>query len=249
MRKYLILILPVLLIYAACGKKPGTSIQTRENMLRKGKWKMSSGTLTMKLPSGADTVLNYMNWIPSCRQDDYLVFDSGFVGAIFSGGTKCNASDPDSISFVWQLTNNQNYINLYNGFDFFYGAFESINPYRFDTLQQSPTLVLDTLHGILDTALGYTRTVPVLDTIWTLRFDTLPLPATSIYNAMITSFSQSSFTITYSLTLPPYTEYPDSTGHHTGYLLDTNSPPDTLGDYNPIYRADTFKYKVTYTNF
>ena len=120
--------------------------------------------------------------------------------------------------------------------------------FRFDTLQQSP-LVLDTLHGVLDTTAGYTRVVIILDTIWKRQFDSVSLPVTAVYNAAVTNFSQSSFTLSYTLVLPPITSYPDTTNHHTGWIIDnTTTPPDTL-DYLPIYRADTFKYNVTYTNF
>ena len=73
MKKYLLLAVSLILIFAACNKKPGTPTATRESMLRSGKWKITSGTLTVRLSNGGDTVLNYMNWIPACRQDDYLV--------------------------------------------------------------------------------------------------------------------------------------------------------------------------------
>jgi opacity protein-like surface antigen len=248
MKKYLLLAVSLILIFAACNKKPGTPTATRESMLRSGKWKITSGTLTVRLSNGGDTVLNYMNWIPACRQDDYLVFDSGYHGAIFSNSTKCNASDADSISFLWQFSNSFNNLSLYNGFDFFYGISDSVLAFRFDTLQQSP-LVLDTLHGVLDTTAGYTRVVIILDTIWKRQFDSVSLPVTAVYNAAVTNFSQSSFTLSYTLVLPPITSYPDTTNHHTGWIIDnTTTPPDTL-DYLPIYRADTFKYNVTYTNF
>ena len=253
MKKYLILSLSLILLFAACNKKPGASAPTREDILRSGKWKITSGTLTVTLPNGKDTTLNYMDWIPSCRQDDYIVFDSGIHAALFSNSTKCNVSDPDSISFQWLFTSNYSYLTMDHGFDFFYGISDSVLPFRFDTLQQSP-LVLDTVHGVLDTdaaalAAGYTRVLIVLDTVWKLQFDTVAMPTTAIYNAQVTNFTESSFTISYSLTQPPITSRPDTTGFHTGWIIDnTTTPPDTA-DFQPIYRPDVFRYKVTYTKY
>jgi hypothetical protein len=243
MKKYLILALSLILIYSACSKKP-TTVPGRKDNLRTGKWKIASGTVTVKLPDGRDTTLNYMNYIPLCHQDDYFVFNSDLYGAWFNGDIRCNVGDPDSIKFSWVLGNNNNTLSLYNSDHLFYALHDSIYPYRFDTVNFSP-LELDTLYGVHDTVEGYDRVLVILDTIWEAHYDSLKSVAnTDIFNAVITDFSQSSFTLHFTY----YSWYHDTTNHHTGMNIYPGTPPDTV-DLNPILKRDTFKYKVTYTNF
>lgn len=243
MKKYLILTLSLVSIIAACSKK-ATTTDNRENMLRNGKWSISSGTITLRLPDGRDTVLNYLNFLPECHKDDYLVFHSGTDAAYFSGSVVCSPSDPDSTTFKWGFSNNQNNLSLYNGFDFITTVTERINPFAYDTISQSP-LVLDTLHGVNDTLEGFTRSVIVLDTFWKVVFDQTAINHTNISNGTISSFSQSSFTINFWIV----STYPDSTGHHTGAIIRWDaSPVDTL-DFDPIIRPDTLKYSLTYRNY
>src|SRR3954454_20812879 len=99
--KYFFLTLSVILIFTACNKTP-TVTANRENILRSKKWKLSSGTLTVKKPNGRDTNLKYLDFIPDCYKDDYLTFDSMRHGTVFTGAVSCNAADPASHSFVWQ---------------------------------------------------------------------------------------------------------------------------------------------------
>ncbi len=234
MKKYFLLTLPVILILAvvACNKTPTPSTPGRADMFRVGKWKISGGTFTKRLPDGHDTVLTYLNFIPDCHKDDYIIFDSGLNAAVYSGSNKCNPSDADHIPFVWQLKNNGNNIDLYSGFNNLYSCWETIMPYYFDTLQNNssdtPPLILDTLIGALDTPKrGHNI---VLDSMWNVHLDTMATPQISIYNAIITNFSQSAFTIKFSV----ISTYPDSTNNHA-----------TI----PITRPDTMKYIVTYSNF
>jgi hypothetical protein len=49
--KYFYLALSLVLLTVACNKKPAES-DSREDILRKGKWKLSSGRLTVNKPDG-----------------------------------------------------------------------------------------------------------------------------------------------------------------------------------------------------
>ncbi len=245
MKKFSIFTLAVLAVIAACNKKPNPA-PNKEDILRAGKWSISSGKVIVKLPNGKDTTLNYLDYMPWCRRDDYMRFQEGQTAAIFTSGNKCSVADPDSIFFNWYFSNNETNLSMYNGFDFIYGIKEYIKPFRFDTLQQSPYLILDTIHGILDTEFGYYRTIPILDTIWEVRFDSIGLKHTDLYNAKITEFSQSSFTLNFWV----YTTYPDSTGYHTGMFTYTDALTGMLDtiDWEPTMRADTHKYTIKYIN-
>jgi len=233
MTKYLVITLSLaVILFAACSKKATPSVATYGDWLRNSKWKIASGTLTMKKPNGQDTILNYLNWIPTCHLDDYFGFNTPTTGAYFNGSVVCDPSQPDSFSFTYALSDDAKYLSLYNNDHFYYSVTESILPYVFDTLQWNPYLILDTLYGVNDTAAGYTRTVIVLDTIWNLNFTSTPVINTTIVNAPITNFTANTFTLYFTL----LAQYPDSTNMHAG-------APDS----NPIIRQDTFKYNINYT--
>jgi hypothetical protein len=215
MTKYFILSLSMaMLFFAACSKKATPSADSQSDMLRKGKWRITSGKLTVKLPNGKDTMLDYPSWIPFCHRDDYFVFNSAGKGAVFNGGITCNPGEADSISFDWTLSNSGNYLSLYNSFHLYYSVTESILPFSVDTVSIDPEIVLDT--------------------VWRLHFDTTSVVNTDIMNGVISNFSQSSFTLDFKL----IAQYPDSLLLHEGL-------PYSM----PIIRPDTFKYKVTYSNF
>jgi hypothetical protein len=246
MNKFAILILSVVVITASCSKN-STPIAGRSDMLRTGKWSIESGTVTFKLPSRRDTTVNYLTFLPSCRHDDYLVFHDNQDASIFSNTVKCNPGDPDSVTFRWGFANNNNNLSLYHGFNFVYGITDTLLPFKFDTLHFPPNLELDTLYGVNDTLAGFTRSLIVLDTIWTNRYDSLPLPFADVYNSQVVSFSQAAFTINFTM----YGYSPDSTNHHTGLnpIVDGSGGPAGFIDSPVIYRLDTFKYSITYKNF
>jgi hypothetical protein len=184
-----------------------------------------------------------MKFIPDCYKDDYLVFDSLFYGRRFTGTLTCSAADPQYFLFNWHFKETENLLDLYNGFNNLYAIADTVQPYRIDTLQQNPW-VLDTLHGYLDTLPGQIRKVPVLDTIRRLRFTGIPLGQSTagnpigsydIYNAVVTNFSSSSFTLTFSAKA----SYPDTTHFPSGLLWS-----------NPVrISEDTIHYSLIYTNF
>ncbi len=228
--KYFFLALSVVILFAACSKTT-TPASSTISILTTGKWKISNGTLMLRKPNGIDTTLNYLPWIPLCHQDDYIRFSSATTGYSYPGAILCDPSE-DSTTFTWNLMSGGTTIS-FQGFNFSYAASYSVNqPYFFDTISKTPTLVLDTVVNVA--AALATGGVVVLDSTWTLKFDTGAVSGFEIYNATLTSLTQSAFTLNYAV----YTNYLDTTNHHTG-------PPDAL----PISRPDTIYFSVTYTNF
>lgn len=227
--KYFFLTLTLVIILVSCAKKPVIN-PSREDMLRTGRWKISAGKLYCRLPSGKDTLLDYLNYVlPDCYKDNYIVFDSLFYGAVFTGATRCDASEGDQIPFRWRLTNNDNNMDLYHGFYSIYAVTDTIRPYHFDTTSFDP-LVLDSLVKAEDTAFGYFKSLVVLDTIWDFKVAPLAIPNYDIYDAAITNFSQSSFTLNFSY----ITKYLDSTNHRA---------------ISPRLLPDTLRYIITFSNY
>ena len=218
--KKLFITCSVLLILVACSKKPVIT-PSREDMLRTGKWKVSSGTVHGRMPNGKDTAIDYVKFVmPDCIKDNYLVFDSLYKGNMFNGALRCDSGQGDRIPFSWRLTNNGNNIDLYNGLNFLYAYNDTLLTYHFDTLSFDP-LILDSLVKAIDTTPGFVKALIVLDSIRDLKVTPIALPTYSIYDASITEFSQSAFTLHFSY----ITKYLDTTG---GHLSTPRSLPDTL---------------------
>lgn len=207
--KYFFLTLSVVVLLASCAKTP-TINNNRQSALRKGTWKVTSGTLTLRKPNGVDTTLNYMDWIPDCHRDDYVRFDSLNIAYIFPGSTKCDPSAADSTKFLWKLENGETTMSLYNGFSNTFGVVESIVlPFYFNTEH---------------------------DSTWNLRFTPSTILQLDIYAAGVTNFSSSSFTLNYAA----ITTYPDSTGHHTGYDATNNIDMDPIIRPDTVHYSVTY---------
>lgn len=235
--RYLIAALLITVVFFACKQTPPTHAVGREDMLRKGKWRISKGTLTAKVLGGRDTTFDLVGFIiPSCHQADYIVFDSQYNGTIFYAGNCDSVGGGRQFPFQWRLTNNGSNLDLYNVFDVFRFT-EAIGPVYFDTISTSP-LQLDTVYTHLDPVTNvYTQVV--LDSMWR---DTIVASNIvnglyvqsavnqDIYDAAITNFSQSSFTIQFT---------------ELYFYLDTSNNHANM----PRQVQDTLRYNVTYTNF
>lgn len=233
--RYIFLALSLVVLIAACNKEPDPATPTRENLMRAKKWKISGGTMTVKNPNGKDTALEYMKFVDTCYWDDYIKFDSLHFGGLYTGAQKCNPSDPESRSFTWRLYGpNDDYIDLFDGFNTIFAVNTSILPYHFDTLEKSP-LKLDTIVGRLDTIPGFIKTFIVLDTIRELRFTPYKIPNFTIYGAEIRDFTENSFKLKFSFK----TTRLDSTNAHAG-------APFNL---EPLVLPDTADYLLTITPF
>ncbi len=232
--KYFFLFLSAIVLLTACTQPSPEVTPSTENLMRSRQWKLSGGTMTVKKPDGKDTNLQYLDFIPDCYKDDYMKFDSAHFGLYFTGGEKCDASDPDSRAFTWRLYNNDRYIDLFDGFNSIFAVTQNIEPYRFETLSTAP-LELDTIIGRLDTTPGFLKQFIVLDTIREVHFTSYPIHEYDLYGAELVDFTEGSFKLKFSFK----TRRLDSTNFHAG-------PPE---NYPPIDLPDTTDYLLTYRAF
>ncbi len=226
------LALSVVVVLASCNQTP-TVTPNRENLMRAKKWSLSSSsTITVKKPNGKDTTIKYMDYLPDCYKDDYLRFDSNHFGRNFLASKSCSIADPEFENFTWRLWNNDNYIDLYDGFNRVFALTCTIEPYHFKVIKDVP-LEYDTVIGRLDTIPGFLKQFIVLDTIRELRYTAYKIQHFDIYGAEITDFTESSFKLNFSFK----TKRLDSTNYHGG-------APNNL---DPIVVDDTAHYSLVFT--
>lgn len=112
--RYCLLFLLALSVFASCTKTE--TPESKEDMLRAGKWWIESGTkVTHKpYPEKDDTAAMEM---PECKNDDRLVFRDGTAGGHTTGGEKCGP-ELDEYAFTWGLTDNDTKMYLYDVLSF-----------------------------------------------------------------------------------------------------------------------------------
>jgi len=198
MKQFLFAILTLSVMFAACTKEVTPSL-SREDMLRKGKWRISSSKVTLTAPNGKPITVDYGAYRKKCIVDNVLRFDSLNKGAVLNGGTSCSIADADSIGFIWYLSNNQQSITLHN----YYLMIDNVNQF-----------------------LAYNG----VDSVWEWKLDSAITSESNIVDAGLTDFSQSSFTINYSL---------------PGVWLDTSGGMQV----SPVIKPDTYNFQIKYSNF
>ena len=109
--KYFLLSALILIGFASCEK--ATTPESREDELRKGKWKKIAGTEEWDPAIGEDKLINYFAALDTCKKDDYLVFGTNFSVSQFTG-VRCDNSEPEEIPFRWDLYDNGKSINFWS---------------------------------------------------------------------------------------------------------------------------------------
>jgi hypothetical protein len=92
-------------LLVSCDK--GTKEPTTEELLMKLPWKFSKAT--------ANTT-DVSAFVTPCNKDNLITFLTGSAGVktgkLNEGATKCNATDPDNIDFVWTYDANFNKLKI-----------------------------------------------------------------------------------------------------------------------------------------
>ena len=108
----------LLLTFSACQKSGDDGMPNnpdKTQLITSSAWKYSNagldndnnGTKDMDIPAGLVT---------SCDTDNTLTFKSDNTGIMNEGATKCTPTDPQSVNFTWNFTNNGNSMNVSTAF-------------------------------------------------------------------------------------------------------------------------------------
>lgn len=100
----------ILLAIAACKKDKDGDKNTPMDLITSATWKID----TMGFDTNADGAIDVEMAPPleSCDLDNTLTFFSDSTGIFSEGPTKCNAANPETIPFDWELKSNNTVINL-----------------------------------------------------------------------------------------------------------------------------------------
>ena len=102
-----------LIVLGSCQKDDDDtpSPKTKTELIASSAWKYNeakidsdnNGTGDVALPAGV---------IEACQTDNTIVFANNGTGTVNEGPTKCDATDPSSVPFTWNLGSNESVINF-----------------------------------------------------------------------------------------------------------------------------------------
>ena len=100
---FLTVLVASLFLLSSCDKDSNNTPKTKTQLISQGSWKFQSATV-----GGADA----SSMITACQRDNILVFAAAGTGTASEGATKCNGSDPDSFSFMWNFLNSETTLHI-----------------------------------------------------------------------------------------------------------------------------------------
>ena len=93
------------LFFTNCNKNDNPLPSNTDHITR-SPWKFDKAT------SGGGDISGLVN---ACYKDNVTTFLANGNGTLDEGTTKCNSSDPQSVNFTWNFTNNGSTLNVTGG--------------------------------------------------------------------------------------------------------------------------------------
>ncbi|MFL5741721.1 MAG: hypothetical protein ACJ75B_15955 [Flavisolibacter sp.] len=107
--KYLMAIALCLMI--SC-KKSNNNEPSKTDTISEKPWKFSSGGIDYNKDGTVDLNFSTLAIIPPCVLDNTASFKSDGTGIADEGATKCDPANPQTSSFTWKFTNNDQSIQI-----------------------------------------------------------------------------------------------------------------------------------------
>lgn len=120
MKKTLLILASVTLLFSACSKKDdnnGGGVTGAASNLTTGKWIITSSTSIVQYPNpiGPKTIDLWATFT-ACQKDNQYIFNTNNTNTTDEGATRCNPSDPQQITGgTWSLSNNNTVLTLTDG--------------------------------------------------------------------------------------------------------------------------------------
>jgi hypothetical protein len=107
--KSIILLLALFGFLASCEREMPAESTALADLIKDKNWLLIADSTV----SSDGTVKNNYDLLPSCEKDDLLQFKSNKTASFDEGVTKCNASDPQTLTIIsWALNENSKVLTL-----------------------------------------------------------------------------------------------------------------------------------------
>ena len=101
------------LLFSACQKDDDTNTETSgQEILTSGQWMVTAATANPPVTIGGIPFSNLYLVAPTCLKDNYYVFKTDGIAELNEGATKCNPTDPQTLSQTWSLSSDEKSITI-----------------------------------------------------------------------------------------------------------------------------------------
>lgn len=98
------------ILFTSCSKDKA-SASNNPQFISASSWYYSNAQIDQNNDGVGDVAVPPSIVLP-CYTDNFLTFNVNGTGVLDEGATKCNASDPQTVSFSWNFTNSEKNINF-----------------------------------------------------------------------------------------------------------------------------------------
>lgn len=109
-RLFTIFVTAGVIIAAGCSKEKSKG-ENKTDTISQSSWKYQSATVDQDNNGTGDFPVP-PGTFQTCETDNLITFKKDGTGTIDEGPTKCNAADPQTISFTWNFSSNETVLNI-----------------------------------------------------------------------------------------------------------------------------------------
>ena len=105
-------------VFSACKKDKEDDAKTKTELLTASNWKMTASTVNPEMPVYDDdgniigTSGDEFAQMEPCFKDDFTKFNTDFTVNFDEGPTKCDDSDPQTVSGTWTFKSNETMLTV-----------------------------------------------------------------------------------------------------------------------------------------
>lgn len=107
-----LLLLAGSLAFVSCEKDKDIDADQPDKILTSGTWKLTALTVDPAIDWFGTSVTNVYAQLPACSKDDLTTFQSNGTVKFDEGTSKCNTNDPQTVTALWALSNDQKTISV-----------------------------------------------------------------------------------------------------------------------------------------
>jgi hypothetical protein len=111
----IILSLAACAMIASCTKKEDKDPidVSKTTLVMDGKWQLKAISWLPDVNDPTSFPVDDFSPLPGCEKDNFLIFKTKSNVTLFENGSKCSISAPDSIEYMYTLTNDDKFIRIY----------------------------------------------------------------------------------------------------------------------------------------
>lgn len=115
MKKLIFALAACAVVVISCQKKEDKDPidVSKTTFLMDGRWQLKVYTTLFDMNDSLSTPVDSYTPLAGCEKDDYLIFNTTNRVSRYQGATKCNISDPDSVIYGYQLSENDRKLWIY----------------------------------------------------------------------------------------------------------------------------------------